>query len=411
MKIFRLGISLLLFTFSVNAVDSKLRSIVDIRVSDTSSSTSYLNAGYGKFSSNNGHRISLAQIGIEHSLSWESGLSSHLVANAFQDENKVKVGITEAYLKYRSLVNESGYRWQSKHGIFYPNISLENDAIAWASKYTLNSSMINTWVGEEIRALGSEVSLSRLGRFHNVPYDLSFTVSAFVNNDPTGSLLSWHGWTQSNRQTLWTEKRKLPNFLALRPGNALAGQAKSSDPFDEIDSRIGFYGKAEANFHKKGQISIGLYDNNASPYVVENGQYAWKTRFLHLSGKWRLPYGAELSGQYMLGDTLMQNPEKIDIVNNDFSSGYITLTKRLGAHRFTTRLEKFSVTDNDQTIGDNNKEKGKSATLNYSYRVSKPAFLSLEYNWINSDRASRVYLNQPIHLIERQWQISLRYFY
>ena len=405
----------LLLTLPTNAVESQLRGIIDLRASTTSSSLSYLNAGYGKFGADDGQSFSMAQLGLQHSFMFESGISSHVVLNAFQgkgdNKNQIKAGVTEAYLKYRSLVNESGFRWQTKLGIFFPEISLENNAIAWASKYTLNSSITNTWIGEEIRALGSEVSLTRLGRFNNAAYDISFSLAGFVNNDPAGSLISWHGWTQSNRQTLWTEKRKLPSFLALRPGNALAGQAKSSDPFVEIDSRVGLYSKAEIKFHKKGLFSLGYYDNNATPYIVENGQYAWKTRFTHIGNKWSLPYGIEFSGQYMIGDTLMQSPDMIDVVNNDFKSGYIMLTKRWKNHRLTTRFETFSVTDNDLTPGDNNNEDGKAATINYNYRLAKPTFISLEYNWINSDRAARVYLDLPQQLIEKQWQISIRYFY
>lgn len=410
-----LALCTLFQALTVSAVESTLRGVVDLRASATSSSTSYLNAGYGKFGNDDGQSFSIDQLGLQHSLMFESGISSHLVLNAFQgkddDKDELKAGVTEAYLKYRSLVNESGYRWQTKFGIFYPDISLENNAIAWASKYTLNSSMMNTWIGEEIRALGSEVSVTRLGRFNNVPYDLSFSMTGFINNDPAGSLISWHGWTQSHRQTFWTEKRELPSFLALRPGNALEGQAKSSDPFVEIDSRVGLYSKAEIKFHKKGLLSIGYYDNNATPYLVENGQYAWETRFLHVAGKWHLPYGIELSGQYMIGDTLMQNPDMMDIVNNDFHSGYVTLSKRWGKHRLTTRFEDFSVTDNDSTPGDDNNENGKAATLSYNYRIAKPTFISLEYNWIDSYRAARVYLNLPQQLIEKQWQIAVRYFY
>ena len=401
----------LLLSSVVDAGESRLDGIVDLRATSTSSITSYLNAGYGKFANNDGNALSLAQLGLTYDYTWQSGISSHLVVNAFDDDNKFKAGLTEAYFKYRSLVNEAGYRWQSKLGIFYPDISLENDAIAWASKYTLNSSMINTWIAEEVRALGSEISVTRVGRFNQASYDLSFSLTAFVNNDPTGSLISWHGWTQSSRQTLWTETRKLPNIIALRSGNVLSEQARNSDPFVEVDSRIGLYGRAEIKFHQKGEMSVGFYDNNATPYIVENGQYSWRTRFTQLASKWRLPYGMQLSGQILFGDTLMQNSEKGDMVRNNFSSAYVKLSKRWSIHRLTGRLEKFSVTDNDQTIGDNNNEKGTAITVNYSYRLAKPTFLSVEYNQIISHRAARSYLNQPQHLTEKQWQLSIRHFF
>ena len=405
---------LLIFLFistTSNGIETKLKAVVDLRVNSSSTIESYLNENYGKFANSDGQSLTLSQLGIESQLFWTPKISSHIVLNVFQNDDNFVAGLTEGYFKYRSVVNESGNRWQTKVGIFYPEISIENNAIAWTSKYTLNSSMINTWIGEELRALGAETSVTKLGRFNKLPYDLSFSVAAFVNNDPAGSLLSWHGWTQSNRQTLWSESRPLPSFFALRPGNALAGQAKSSDPFLEIDSRVGFFAKAKIRFHQKGEFSFDIYDNNAAPYIVENGQYAWDTRFIHLSGRWLLPYGIQLTGQYLKGDTLMQSPDRVDMVNNDYTSAYITLSKRIGKHRMTSRFEEFSITDNDHTLGDNNNEYGKALTLNYTYRIAKPTFLAVEYNWINSDRMARMYLNLPQHIVERQWQLSLKYFY
>lgn len=156
---------------------------------------------------------------------------------------------------------------------------------------------------------------------------------------------------------------------------------------------------------------MGYYDNNATPYRVEYGQYAWETKFVHFSAKWRMPCGIHLSGQYLAGKTLMQNPDKQDMVNNDYRSASLSVTKRWRKHRLTSRIEEFSVTDNDSTLGDNNEEHGKSLTLNYTYRMNKPLFLSAEYNLINSDRPARVYLTQPQLLTERQWQLSARYFF
>ena len=107
----------------------------------------------------------------------------------------------------------------------------------------------------------------------------------------------------------------------------------------------------------------------------------------------------------------MQSPLRRDVVNNDYKSAFIALSKRIKKHRMTIRLEEFSVTDNDLTVGDNNNEYGKSATLNYTYRYSKPVFLSLEYNWLNSYRPARMYTEQAIDLTERQWQLATRYFF
>ena len=46
--------------------------------------------------------------------------------------------------------------WSVKAGAFFPTISLENDDLGWTSPYTLTPSAINSWIGEELRTIGSE---------------------------------------------------------------------------------------------------------------------------------------------------------------------------------------------------------------------------------------------------------------
>ena len=157
--IIKIIIFLSIYSAHLLAVESSFRGIVDLRVSTTNSLKSYTTGGWGKFALNNGQAFSLSQAGGALTLSWDNGISAHLVANAYKNNDNFSAGITEAYVKYGGLPNDSGYRWQSKLGIFYPKISLENNAYAWASKNTLNSSSLNTWIGEEIRVLGNEISL------------------------------------------------------------------------------------------------------------------------------------------------------------------------------------------------------------------------------------------------------------
>lgn len=411
----KLGLVTFIYSLSVcglaNSAETKLRGIVDVRASYTDSIDSYVHGGYGKFSANDGSQVSLAQLGVDFSIDWDSGLSAHGVVNGYADSNETEFGFTEAFIKYKSLPTENGYRWENKFGIFYPEISYENEAIAWSSRYTLNSSAINTWLAEEVRVLGNQFSLTRLGRFHDASYDLHFSATVFRNNDPAGALLSWHGWTVSQRQSLWGERRKLPDIEALRPGNVLESQAKASEPFLEIDKRLGFHSRVAISFHRQGEFSLGYYDNNAKPYKVIDGQYAWKTRFVHAGLKWKLPSDFSMIAQYLQGDTLMQSPDQVDMVNNDYNSGFVLLSKKINTYRASLRLEKFNVTDNDLTPSDDNDEKGKSATFNVSKQINRHWFLSAEYLWLESKRLSRQYVAQPINLTEKQLQLAARYYF
>lgn len=393
----------------VSATEISVKGVVDLRVSAVDSIKSYTSGGHGKLGLNDGSQSSLSQLGGDVIVRWDSGLSARLVANGYANEAYTNAGLTEGYIKYRSLPSSGGYRWHNRTGAFYPNISLENNAIAWASQNTLNSSVINTWVGEEIRVLGSEFTVTRLGKFNDSLFDTSLSLTAFVNNDPAGSLLSWHGWTLGNQQTLWTESRKIAWFPAHRAD--LAAQAPKSDPFLEVDNRIGYHVALQLKRHKRGHVGFGFYNNNGTPYIVKNGQYAWRTRFAHAQALWIIDKSTQLSTQYLTGDTLMQHPHRADAVNNDYQSGYIALSKRWKKHRFTGRLEGFSVEDNDTTVGDNNNEHGTALTLSYQYRLSRGWFVIGEYNVIDSHRPARQYVSQPINLTEQQLQLSARYFF
>jgi hypothetical protein len=418
-----ISLLLLFFVQLSEAAEYKFHGIVDLRASSTNSSDNgYVAGGQGKFGVSDGQQLHVAQAGMDISAQWDNGLSVHGVLNSFLDQEDSAAGITEAYVKYRSLPNESGYRFQVKGGIFYPEISLENNAFAWASKDTLNSSTLNTWIGEEVRVLGSEFKITRLGRMNNDAYDLSFSATAFVGNDPSGALLAWHGWTMSSRQTIWGEARAFPWLPALAEGEELAAQADKSKPFLEIDDDIGYHLRGEWSLHNKIELSAGYYNNKATPYDVINGQYGWRTRFYHLGMSWHVSKNLTLISQYLSGDTLMQSSPGMDVVNNDYSNAFVSLTYKWQdfpwgdksenrKHKSTIRLEDFSVTDNDDTWGDNNNENGQAFTLNHTYRFSRHWFISAEFNYIDSQRPARTYLDNSTDLVEKQIQLSARYFF
>ncbi len=58
-------------------------------------------------------------------------------------------------------------------GAFYAPISLENRTVGWDSLYSISSSAINTWLGEELRTIGLETSLTVLGATAGRNFDVS----------------------------------------------------------------------------------------------------------------------------------------------------------------------------------------------------------------------------------------------
>ena len=393
------------------ALEQTISGLLDLRISITDSSDSYLKGEYGKFRYSDGTGASLAELAINYRLDWENNFSFHLITNAYGDNENNRIGITESYLKYRSIPNDDGYRYQFRGGFMYPKISLENISTGWSSPYTLSYSTMNTWIGEEVKHVGIEGSLTKLGKFSGTPYDLTVDLSLFTHNDPNGSMLSWHGWTQSSRQTFWNEKLIFPHIPALYPGQALENQAHSSDPFIELDSKVGYHLNGEWNLRRKIKVTAGYYDNRGGSDIVELGQYAWITQFSHVGIKWNVSKDLTLIFQQMSGDTRMRVVDDFDVVGINFRNAYLLLSKKWNKYRFSGRIEKFNVEDFDGVYGDDNNESGYSATAGLAYRMTKNFFLHVEYNWMDSSRFSRTYLNLDIDTTENQLQFSGRYFF
>ncbi len=392
------------------ANDTKISGIIDARASSTDSFNSWVDGGWGKYRYSDGSEFSIAQAAITLDKEWDA-LSLHITANSVIDDSETEVGLTEFWLKYKTLPNQNGYRYSLRAGFMYPEISVENKGTAWSSPYTLSWSGINSWIGEELRHIGLEFNVERLGKFHNSEHDFKFSTSVFGNNDTTGAMLAWHGWTNSSRQTLWRKSIPVPWRKAQAPGNHLEVQARNSDPFDEIDDKLGIEMHGSWKWKGVGVFSVGRYDNMANPYIEVNGQYAWRTKFWHASANMNLPGRVKLLAQYMNGDTLMQSPQRTDVVNNNFYSAFILLSRRWAQHRFTARFEDFSITDLDNTPGDANDEEGYAVTLNYQYRFNKNLFLHIEHNWRDTDRKESAYRPGGESVTEKQWQLAARYYW
>lgn len=410
----KLAIGGLCIIYCINAysVESSLKGIIDLRavaVNGENNSESYLAGDYGKYRYNHGNEFALGQLGLQYKLEWQNNWSLNVVGNGFADDNDVSFGITEAYVHFKGLPTESGWRVHSKVGLYYPKISLENVATAWSTPYTLTSSTLNNWIGEEFRNTGLNLKLDKLGKASNSPHSFSFDLDLFQNNDSVGAMISWHGWALGSRQTLFNETLVVQDFPARN--GMLVDQSSKSDPFIELDNRWGINVNGQWRYQNKVQVNVGYYDNRAEKGLVENGQYTWTTSFLHSGIKYKFAQGWELIGQIMQGNTLMTSPTLLPVVDNDFNSQYFMLRKFWDAHHLAVRFEYFSVDDLDKTIGDNNNENGKAITAAYRYQLTRQSFFLVEYNLIDSHRPARQYQHQSVNLTEQQYQIAYRYYF
>lgn len=391
-------------------LDLGVKGLIDARFAITSETKSWEEGGLGKvrWGSDTGVGVVARPEGAivlqpHFGFDW-----SGFVQLQASSQQRPAVDVVEAYLAYKTPpASQLGF--SAKAGVFFPPISMENTGLAWTSPYTISSSAINTWVGEELRTIGGEGTFSWRP---NEGADMGLTGAFFKFNDPTGTLLAWRGWTISDREVGLFDRVPLPRVRIIRPGATLDEQAGSEEPFHEIDERIGYYAAAHVSLEDYGRLEALRYDNRADDRDLEYEQWAWWTRFWsagYASPEW---LSFTFLAQYMTGTTTVITlpPPRTAIVYTDFWSAYALVSKDWGRHRLSLRLEKFGTDDGD-TFPDNNNEHGTGVTAAYVFRPSERQRVTFEVLHVDSHRPERVYLGFPAKAHETVVQASYRIFF
>ncbi len=380
---------------------------LDIAYVDVSGYPSWTEGSVGKLRHGDDGFV-MNRMFVDYSGRLTDTLNAHVVLEAYDDDLGDAIDFTQAYVEWRP-VPKSATRYRLKLGAFYPKISLENVDPAWSSPYTQNFSAINTWIAEEIRTFGAELSMSRrpvsLGGAHAFTLD----VATFWGNDPAGSFLAWKGWSVHDRQTRFGDKLPLPPLPQIQPGMMFDDQDPYVEPFREIDGRAGYYATAEWRYGKQFLLRAGHYDNRANPEKEADGQYAWATKFSHAGLQTTLPGEIGLIAQWMIGSSQM-GPwlNGAHVVDIEFDSQFALLTRSFDRHRVSVRYDHFEVTQNDQTEEDNNPEKGHAWTLGYQFGLSKKVSLAAEWLSIKTHRCANVYYGLPQTVTETQLQLLVK---
>jgi hypothetical protein len=314
-------------------------------------------------------------------------VNARATLNVNDDKSRI-LDFTEAYLEWRPLPR-SAWRFRSRLGGFYPKLSMENTDAGWSSAYGLSSSVINTWIGEELRIVGAEV---RATRDFSREQHLSFEGGMFYGNDPTGAMLAWRGWAAHDRQTGFNGSVPMPPIPAIDPWNNepvdLEGYAPANyDPFEEIDHHPGFYGGVEWQWGERARVKYVHYDNHANPEAETADElYAWQTWFDHVGGEVELPAALGLIGQWIKGSTRMGVDRGVGTPNDlwrvqdlDFEAYFLTLTRAFGKHRVSARYEWFDSTPYNDPTQYTNKDDGNVLAVSYLFQATEHLRLGLEY--------------------------------
>src|SRR5690349_1904014 len=261
----RFGLAFLAMLFAASAAghaqafdfadDLEISGYLDARAVAPADPQSWLNGGLGKFRYGGRQKF-----GTEGVLQGDLNLADlnvegvHLVSVLRADPDTPSVvDALETYLRYDQMAGDIG--WSVKAGAFFPTISLENDDLGWTSPYTLTPSAINSWIGEELRTIGSEAIL----RYDTNGFGtVSFTGAVTCCNDPAGILMAERGWAMDDRPAGIFSDQRLPD-ATLR---LFRQEAPDRTPlFDEIDGRPGWYAGLTWQMAGVGKLSVLRYDN------------------------------------------------------------------------------------------------------------------------------------------------------
>jgi hypothetical protein len=383
-----------------------LGALLDLRVSASPTTTSFLDGGLGKvrYGGEGGERrfgFHFAQASLVLKATLSDELFARVQLNVDPEDYPVPglsgVDIVEAYGAYRPTLSRTlGLRL--KAGIFFPPVSLEHDGFAWSTTRTLTPSAVNSWIGEEVRATGLEGSLAVL-----LPSsDLVLTGAVFGGNDPDGSLMAWRGWALHDRQSGMTDRLPLAPLPDL--GSDFPRQAAWTAPFREVDGRAGWYAAASWKRPQGVELRALYLDDGGDLTSVARGQYAWDTRFASIGA--RVPVGSfELLAQGVDGSTRMGPGPAVDV---SFRAAYALAGVSAGRHRLALRGDVFETVDEK---GGEYSEHGWALTACWTVTATEKVRLVLEGLRVDSTRPTRYDLGLPARAVETLWQAALRIRY
>jgi hypothetical protein len=380
---------------------------IDVRLSASDGERSWIDGGFGKTrygGSGSGEvgRLQLASADLvwRPSLAWD--VSAYVDA-AVQSSAGNGVDLVEAYALYKPLPRADGFAYTARLGLMYPPVSMENDGPAWTSSRTITPSALNSWIGEEVKGLGGEVTVSR--RWDE--QEISATGGVFAGDDTAGTLLSWRGWALHDLRSTAYGAFAIPQVPASHKPFLI--QDYESRSVDEIDGRPGVYARAEWRTPWAATVNLFYYDNAGDRTTVTNGQWSWDTTFWNLGLRLTPDADTEVLFQALTGRTVTGFATPLGWrVDAGFDAAYVLVSHRLGKDLATGRIDGFQVRDHTFQALDNNDERGWALTADYRHPITDRLAALIEVTHVQSDRPARVYVGQGARQAQTTLQTALK---
>jgi hypothetical protein len=258
------------------------------------------------------------QAGIDWRPSPVFGAHVHLLArNQSNGSQRGRIGVVEAFFEQNLHVGND--RVHLMEGAFFLPTSRENIDSLWETPYTITSSALNTWLGEEFRPIGIDLSYT-----HRLATAGALTAAAtvFRGNDTFGALPIDQGWRIRDDWAL------LGQHIPVTPTLFTSVSA-------ETDHRLGWSARTKwSNDH--GAVQITRIDNRAD--ALRYGDlFNWATRFNIVGADytWRDWTAAAESGW---GTTAIQGRLRRSF---PIRASYLLLSRKISSLRVSVRGDQY----------------------------------------------------------------------
>jgi hypothetical protein len=377
----------------------------DVRLVAADGEKSWIDGGFGKLRSGVGGddvrvRPELGKVNLIWQPQFSWSLSATIVGSV-QGGARTQAGLSQAYLSFKPM-RGGKVAFSARAGLMWPPVSLEHEGADWRVKDSITPSAINSWIGEEVRPVAAEGSVTAdLGRNR-----LRATAAVMAANDTAGTLLTFRGWALHDTTTLAFHRQPLP---PLDP--EVAGyQAPYTHPLLDLPTgfarRPGYYAKLAWQAPVPVRIELFRYDNRANPEDVNSDlEWGWRTRFNNLGLVADLGSNTQLKAQAMQGTTLMGFREASGHrwVDNRFRSAFAMLLHQFGHVGIAVRAEAFDTRNRGSDVDDEYDDSGWSAMIAAKHEWG-PVTGLVELLHVSSRRETR----EDIGLEPRQRQTQLQ---
>src|SRR5206468_2120424 len=323
----------------------------DVRLVGVDGERSWLDGGFGALRSGSDNHLRVQpQLG-NVTLVWKPQLTWSLgavVVGSIQGGARTDAGLSLAYLTFRPM-RSGTFAFSARAGLMWPPVSLEHEGADWHVKDSITPSAIGTWIGEEVRPIAAEGTITaNLGA-----NKVRATAALMAANDTSGALLTFRGWALDDRTTLAFNRQPLPPLASY----VATYQAPFTHPLLDVGPgfahRPGYYAKLSWQPPVPIRFELFRYDNGANPEAVNSDlEWGWHTRFNSAGIVADLGSGTELKAQALQGRTRMGYPDQGERwINNRFRAAYVMLTRAFGSFGASARLDAFDTRNRGSDVG------------------------------------------------------------